>query len=175
VPARGAAVAVAAALLLAACGGRGAQTYTTGQPSWAQGSIGPRPAAAYAAEAEEVAHRSRLVRQLVGPGGSLREAFVWLGTSRRPQVVELAYRLARPGTVDAVVPFAVNPPDAPATGDCRSPYAPGWERLRARPVGVVFVGVDVSERRVADIETDAPWQVVSSVPGRPFPHCDEVH
>jgi hypothetical protein len=69
--------------------------------------------------------------------------------------------------------FAEIPPDAPATGDCRLPYAPGWERLRARGVGVVFVGVDVALRKIADISTDAKREVVSSVPGRPFAVCNE--
>ena len=171
--ARGIALLVGVFLLIAAGCGAGTRTVTVGQNWWAAGSTGPAPAARFVSQARDVAARSRIVRRLVGARGVVAESFVWLGSMSHPRVVELAFRLQRPAAIDAVVPYADVPPDAPATGTCRVPYAPGQERLQARAVRVIFVGVDVSLRRVVDIETDAAREILSSVRGQPFPDCEE--
>lgn len=160
--------------VVAGCGG-GMQTHTTilGQISWAQEARGPAPPPALASQAKQIARRSRLVQRLTGAGATVTDTFVWLGTVRHPRVIELAYALPHFRRVDAAVPFAEIPPDAPSTGDCKRPYAPGWQRLRARQVTVLFVGVDVSLGRVAAIDTNAKEEVVSSMSGRPYPVCRE--
>lgn len=165
-------VGLAASSFVAGCGA-GTQTRTIGQNSWAAGVVGPRPPERFAARARGVASHSQVVRHLLGPQAASQESFVWLGSSAHPRVVELVYRLPHQRVIDAVVPFADNPPDAPAKGDCQTPYAPGWERLQAHDVSVVFAGVDVMLRRVVDIATDAKREVLSSVAGRPFPNCEE--
>jgi hypothetical protein len=167
------AVLVGLILLVAAGCGAGTRTATVSQISWVAGNTGPAPAARIVSQARHVAARSQVVRRLVGARAVVDESFVWLGSVGQPRVVELAYRLQRPAAIDTVVPFAEIPPDAPATGTCRVPYAPGKERLQARPVTVVFVAVDILLRRVVDIETDAKREVLSSVPGQPFPDCEE--
>src|SRR5581483_8711553 len=129
--------------ITAGCG-TGVRTLTVGQSSWVVGDNGPAPAARFVSEVRGVAARSRLVRRLAGPRAVVGKSFVWLGSLSHPRVVELAYRLRRPVAIDAVVPFAEVPPDAPASGTCRAPFALGRERLRARAVTVIFVGVDVS-------------------------------
>jgi hypothetical protein len=165
---------VAFAVLVSGCGTTHVRTATIVGPSaWAAGFVGARPPVDAVTVGRRVAAQNSLVQRLIGPRATMTESFVWLGSAHRPAVIELAFALRHVRAIDAVVPFAVNPPDAPATGDCRTPYAPGYERLQAQRVRNVFVGVDVRLRRVVDIGTDAPRSIVSAVPGRPFPICEE--
>lgn len=104
---------------------------------------------------------------------SLTASQSWSTLDGKPFGVELIYMLRRPLAVDADLPYAESPPDAPAHGDCVEPYAPGWLHLRAGRVTTVTVLVDFRRRRVADISTDASSGVISPVAGKPYPSCAE--
>ena len=85
--------------------------------------------------------------------------------------VWLELRLRRPIRVDAVLPFADIPPDAPAQGDCQRPYRQTWHRYRARDVRQLSLLIDLRRRTVADINTDASVYATEPVAGRPYPSC----
>jgi hypothetical protein len=161
------------ALLLAGCGGQ-RETFTHGQISWAY--LWPLTAAPARSVtvAEKVASRDPTVLMLVGERARPDGSFVWLGTARHPRVVVLRFALPRPVRVDAALPYAETPPDAPASGDCKTPYAPGWNRLSTTRAAHVFVGVDVAKRRVAVADTDAKTETLSPIAGRPYPQCNEI-
>lgn len=171
--AHGLAVLVGLSPLIAAGCGAGTRTVTVGQNSWVAGYVGPAPAARFVSQARRVAARSQVVRRLVGARGGVSGSFVWLGSVSHPRVVEFGLQASASGCDRRGRAVRGYPPDAPATGTCRVPYAPGQERLQARAVTVIFVGVDVSLQRVVDIETDARREILSSVPGKPFPDCEE--
>jgi len=75
--------------------------------------------------------------------------------------------------VDDALPYAEVPPDAQSSGDCREPYAPGWQRLKANRVTGIEARVDLRAGRVADIWTNAIRGTESPVSGRPYPQCEE--
>jgi hypothetical protein len=83
------------------------------------------------------------------------------------------YNLKRPITLNSDLPYAAIPPDGPAHGDCLKPYAAGEEHFRASDVTTLRILVDLRQRRVAEIDTDAKHDVVSPVAGKPFPSCNE--
>jgi hypothetical protein len=83
------------------------------------------------------------------------------------------YYLKRPITLNADLPYVAIPPDGPAHGDCVKPYAAGERHLRASDVTALSILVDLRQKRVAEIDTDAKHGVVSPVAGKPFPSCDE--
>jgi hypothetical protein len=162
----------AVAIIASGCGDSGRATYTVGKSSWA--SSWPRQPArpADVGRATRIADRDPEVRKIVGVRGAPSGSFVWLTAHNRAPVVVLRLPLRTAVRVDVVVPYAVNPPDAPASGDCQQPYAPGWKRIRAHHVTRLFVAVDLARSSVADISTDADREVVSPVTGRPFPQCE---
>ena len=87
--------------------------------------------------------------------------------------MELDYKLQRPIAVDDDLPYAEIPPDAPAHGECVTPYARGWNHLHASSVTAVEVLVDLRAGRVAEISTNASHGTVSPVADRAYPSCDE--
>jgi hypothetical protein len=97
----------------------------------------------------------------------------WDGIDGKPLGVELRFALSRSIAVDSDLPDAVIPPDAPAHGTCVTPYAATWIHLRATTVTAITVLVDLRRGRVADITTNARRGIVSPVPGRPYPNCNE--
>jgi hypothetical protein len=83
--------------------------------------------------------------------------------------VWLELQLRRSVQVDALLPVADIPPDAPAKGACHEPYRQTWRRYRARDVTQVSLLVDLRRRTVADIDTDASVFEIGRAPGRPLP------
>lgn len=171
-----------AVLLTTACGVYRRHTYTFGDtgssamPPTVAGELPPGPAApaAEVSRARSIAARSSALASLLGRGPSrFARSEVWPGDGSGALGVILVYRLGRPITVDDVVPYAQVPPDAPSSGDCRFPYTPGWERLKAARVTEVEARVDLRRGRLADVWTNAKSGTVSPVPGRPFPQCEE--
>jgi hypothetical protein len=154
-------------------GNGGRVTYTQLQTNWVRYWPSQPARAADVARAEELVARSPHVQKLLGADATPSGSFVWLTAGRRPPVVVLRFSLSGKKRIDAIVPYAENPPPAPASGDCQEPYAPGWKRLRAQRVTRLFVAVDLDKARVADVDTDAMREVVSPVKGRAFPSCEE--
>lgn len=114
---------------------------------------------------------TRLLR--TGNGRRLADIGPWsVGNNSRGGAV-VVYRLKRPIVVDSDLPYVAIPPDGPAHGTCVSPYAPGWEHLRASAVTELSVLVDVGRGRVAEIDTNAKRGRVSPVAGKPYPACNE--
>lgn len=151
----------------------GRESYTSLQTNWVRYWPSQPARAADVRRAREIVDRSSDVRRLLGAGATPSGSMVWLTAGRRPPVIVLRFSLPRSTRIDAVVPYAVNPPPAPASGDCQEPYAPGWKHLRAQRVTRLFVSVDLDKARVADVDTDATREVISPVKGRAFPNCEE--
>jgi hypothetical protein len=76
--------------------------------------------------------------------------------------------------VDAVLPYADIPPDAPTTGTCESPYRQTWLREESENVTELDVLVDLRRGKVADIRTNATEGRRSWVQGKPHPDCQPV-
>jgi hypothetical protein len=169
-----AALAICVVIVASGCGSSGRTTYTVEKSNWAKSWPLPPASAADVSRAQGIVDRNRRLDSLLGTDAAPSGSFVWLTANRRRPVVVLSYRLDNSTRVDAVVPYAVNPPPAPASGDCEQPYAAGWKRLRAQHVTRVFVAVDLDKRRVADVDTDAEREVISPVSGRAFPSCEET-
>jgi hypothetical protein len=171
-------VAVVAAICVVSvasgCGSSGRTTYTVGQSNWAKEWPREPASAVDVTRARRIVDRNQDVDSLLGSGATPSGSFVWLTAGRRPPVVVLRYPLSSTARVNTVVPYAVNPPDAPASGDCEQPYAAGWKRLRAQHVTRLFVAVDLDKGRVADVDTDAQREVISPVSGRAFPSCEAM-
>ena len=182
-------MAVVSLALLAGCGGssRRSFAFTPHGTLPSLGAIvvrgaGPLPAsgfhgapAATVRAAERVARANTLLARLLRLGGGrLRGgAQPWQGFGGKLHGAVLDYALKRPVAVDADLPFAISPPDAPSHGTCVTPYAPGWAHLRARRVTALMVLVDLRLRRVAEISTNATRGTVGPVPGKPYPTCNE--
>ena len=97
----------------------------------------------------------------------------WDGIDGKPLGVELRFAFARSIAVDSDLPEAVIPPDAPAHGTCVTPYSASWIHVHAQKVTAITVLVDLRRARVADVTTNARPGIVSPVPGRPYPNCNE--
>jgi len=95
----------------------------------------------------------------------------WNGIDGKPLGVALRFAFARSIAVDADLPEAVIPPDAPTHGTCVTPYSASWIHLRAEIVTAIAVLVDLRHARVADVTTNARRGIVSPVAGRPYPNC----
>lgn len=165
-------LAICGVIVASGCGSSGRATYTVGLSNWAK-EWPPQPARAVdVARARRIVDRDPDIDSLLGSSAMPSGSFVWLTAGRRPPVVVLRYPLRGTARVNTVVPYAVNPPDAPASGDCEQPYAAGWKHLRAQHVAQLFVAVDLDKGRVADVDTDAQREVISPVSGRAFPSCE---
>jgi hypothetical protein len=86
----------------------------------------------------------------------------------------LTFTASRPIAVDADLPQADIPPDAPTKGACAHPYRQTWLRERSKDVTRLYVLVDLGRHAVADVTTNARAGTLSWVPGRPHPSCQEV-
>jgi hypothetical protein len=139
-------------------------------PSLQDPGVGTVSAAAKA-RALAIVHRDPTVARLIGRGGVASvSASPWL-----PGDVNLRMRLKRAIDVkDVTLPYAIVPPDAPAKGDCRHPYARGWVRMSARTVTGMEILVDLHTRRVADVDVDGVDRSASAAPGLPHGSCDEI-
>lgn len=174
-----AAIALSAVLIcaLSACGGEGRHTYTIGAlvPRTVTGQALPAAPRGTTVEAERVIARDGMTTRLLRLGGAQEPASAtkWQGVDGRPLGAVLDYTLKRPITLNADLPYVAIPPDAPAHGDCVKPYAAGEEHFQASGVTVLQVLVDLRQKRVAEIDTDAKHGVVSPVAGKPFPSCNE--
>jgi hypothetical protein len=172
------------AVVLTGCGGSSSsrEPYTFGgppspdmPPPMSAGSVVSAPAPrAREARAARIASGNRPLGRLLSgvrhrPAGSSS----WDSLESKPIGVELRYALDRPINVDADLPSADTPPDTRTQGHCVYPYAATWIHLRAQEVRTVTVLVDLRRGRVADVWTDAPKGVVSPVPGRPYPDCEQ--
>jgi hypothetical protein len=122
-----------------------------------------------------LAQRDPLLRHLLAHAPHrLVGSSSWDGIDGRPLGEALEFAYAHQVTIDDDLPAAVIPPDAPSHGHCVVPYDPAWEHLRASGVTVLRVLVDLRSARVAEISTNAPRGVVSPVPGKPYPSCEEA-
>ncbi len=139
-----------------------------GVPSWWGGS--PR---AVAQEADRIAASNPAVARLVRLGDGERFGNVGGSRARGRGTAWLGYKLKRPVTVDADLPYVVVPPDAPSHGTCVTPYAAGWAHLRATGVTALWVIVDLRRDEVVQISTNARRGRVSPVGGKPYPTCNE--
>lgn len=162
----------------AGCGGaRTTWTFTdaqSGAPPVA-GGLGATALQAHVRRtALEIVSADPVVARLVH-GSRLRVvgAQAW-SDGRRLHGASLTMLLARPIMVDADLPQADIPPDAPAKGDCRRPYRQIWLHERAGGVTRLSVLVDLGGRAVADVSTNARSGTLSWVPGRPHPSCEEL-
>jgi hypothetical protein len=159
--------AAAAVLLLAfaGCGGpRSSWTFTDPQsPPSVVGGLGDQLAPAKQAAAVAIARRNPLVAQ-----GRL------VGSSQWTQGASLTFALPRPTDVDADLPQADIPPDAPAKGTCARPYRQTWLHLKASGVTRLYVLVDLHRGAVADVTTNASSGRLSWVRGKPHPDCREI-
>lgn len=114
------------------------------------GSATPLRPATRRAALELAGSDPTLLRLLHGSTFRLASAQQWgVGLPLRGAALRLA--LARPIAVDADLPRADIPPDAPATGVCREPYRQTWLHERSRGSGTL-----------------------SLVKGRPHPSCTEI-
>jgi hypothetical protein len=95
----------------------------------------------------------------------------WGQADGRDLGVWLKLRLRRPLRVDAVLPVADIPPDAPAMGVCRRPYRQTWLRYRAREVTEISLLIDFRRRAVADLRTNALVYDTERAAGRAYPSC----
>lgn len=167
------AAATAAALLfaLAGCGGQKTSWTFTGPetPPSLGGGLAGTLAPAERREAVAVALRG-------GPSARLlREAgYSLLGAAPWSQGASLTFALDRTIEVDADLPRADIPPDAPAKGTCVRPYRQTWLHERSSGVTRLYLLVDLKRRAVADVTTDALLGRLSWVRGKPHPDCQEI-
>lgn len=98
----------------------------------------------------------------------------WAGQNEGVHGASLTFRLSRAIKVDADLPQADIPPDAPTTGTCHAPYRQTWLHERSRKVTEISVLVDLDKAKVADISTNAIRGQLSWVRGRPHPSCQEL-
>ena len=131
---------------------------------------GGRASAAVARETERIAGSDTTLARLMRRGDGQR-----LGNVDAPfeSLTTVVYKLKRPITVNANLPYMMRPPDGPSHGDCVRPYAAGWAHLRARGVTRLSVIVDLSSKRVAQISGNAKRGRVGPVAGKPYPTCNE--
>jgi hypothetical protein len=169
-----------AAFALTACGGdSGRRSYTFGNgDALPPAIVMPAPTGHVSRNRENralrIATRDAAFNALLrDTSHSLSASEPWGGIDGKPLGVALTYTLRRPLAVDADLPYAEIPPDAPAHGDCVQPYADGWLHLRAARVTVVTVLVDLRRGRVADISTNATSGEIRPLPGKPYPSCGE--
>jgi hypothetical protein len=180
------AVLIAAVVLFLVLGGPNRPAFTFGPsikgiPEVGAGAViggvpvlrgGSPPAVAQ--EAAGIAASNATVVELVRLGDGERVGNA--GGSRRQGrgTAWLRYKLKRPVAVNANLPYAVVPPDAPSHGTCVSPYAAGWAHLQATGVTALWVIVDLRRREVVQISTNAKRGRVSPVAGKPYPTCNEI-
>jgi hypothetical protein len=98
----------------------------------------------------------------------------WTGQDPGVQGASLTFRLSRRISVDADLPRADIPPDAPTTGTCHAPYRQTWLHERSEKVTEIYVLVDLDKAKVADISTNAISEQLSWVRGKPHPSCEEL-
>jgi hypothetical protein len=164
-------------VLLSGCGGSSRRSYTftrSTRPDLALASW-DRASPPTARKAERIAGRDDTLTRLLqlGDGQRLANVGPWRVGDNPRGGAELAYKLKRPIAVNADLPYVAIPPDGPAHGICVSPYAPGWQHLRASGVTELSVLVDIRRGRVAEIDTNAKRGRVSPVAGKPYPSCTE--
>jgi hypothetical protein len=126
-------------------------------------------------EALHVARRDEMFRRLAADGRPrLVGSSVWADIEGAPVGARLVFRLRRAIAVDADLPVADVPPDAPTEGDCEAPYRQTWLHEQAHGVTQLSVWVDLRQHRVAEISTNAKSGRRSWVDGRPHPSCRAV-
>lgn len=174
--ARAAAVCLAVAAA-AGCGGASSRTTTFEKPAPppapVAGTVGTTALAPEArARAIRIARANGTLRRLLRPGSRVMAASPWSAPAL--DGASLTFSLPRPVTVDADLPQADIPPDAPTKGDCARPYRLTWLHEHSTGVTRLYVLVDVGRRRVADVTTNAKRGTLAWVPGRPHPSCEEI-
>lgn len=121
-----------------------------------------------------IATHDRIVRAILGTMRvRVADAVEW-SNGDAPIGASLTFRLPRPVTVDADLPQADIPPDAPTKGKCVRPYRQTWLHERAKGVTQLFVLIDLKRSRVADITTNASRGTLSGIQGKPYPDCSEI-
>jgi hypothetical protein len=114
-----------------------------------------------------------VARLLAGSRFRVLETSQW-GDGRTLRGAELRFVTARPIGVDADLPLADVPPDAPTKGECARPYRQTWLHETAAHVTELDILVDFGKRRVADVSTNARSGTLAWVPEKPHPSCEEI-
>lgn len=173
-------VAVVATLLFvaAACGhAQTTRTFTGPQtsPAAIAGSLPSTPLTTeQRTEALSIVHADATAGRLLA-----RSSFRLVGTDQWGDAATwrgaaLTFATAKPISVDADLPQADVPPDAPTKGQCERPYRQTWLHETAAHVTKLEILVDLGRRRVADITTNASSGTLAWVPGKPHPDCEEI-
>jgi hypothetical protein len=143
-------------------------------PSVAAPPSDPAPAK-MVQEALRVVRRDGVFRRLTANGRArLVSTSEWMGIDRRPLGARLTFSLGEPIKVDADLPIADIPPDAPTKGECERPYRQTWLHESSDGVSQVRILVDLRLDRVAHIGTNARSGRRSWVEGRAHPTCRAV-
>lgn len=124
-------------------------------------------------EALAVARHDPTVQALTA-GGHVVGADVWGDGDGRLLGANLTFRLPAARAVDAVLPVADIPPDAPTTGVCEEPYRPTWLHEQSEGVTEISVLVDIRRNVVASVGTNAKAGRFSWVEGKAHPNCEAV-
>ena len=134
----------------------------------------PPPPPPIRAHALAIARANTVFRAVTsGAGPRLVLAQPWTGQDPGVQGASLTFRLSKRIKVDADLPQADIPPDAPTTGRCHAPYRQTWLHERSQKVTEIYVLVDLDKAKVAEISTNAIRGRLSWVRGRPHPSCQE--
>lgn len=120
-----------------------------------------------------VARRDPLVRTLTHGARAVRFQ-LWGDEDGGLLGADVTFRLPRPRSIDAVLPAADVPPDAPTRGTCEQPYRQTWLREQSAGVTEISVAVDLDRQAVADVSTNSTTGRRSWVEGKPHPSCEAI-
>jgi hypothetical protein len=143
----------------AACGGSARQSYTFGQtsatrfpPTVSTPARFPQAPAAITRAAVKIALADRTLRGLlVRSRYRIAGASVWRDFDGHRIGAAVSVALDNAISVDMDIPCVTAPPDAPGSGDCRKPNAPGWEHLRAARIRQLDAFIDLRSSKLVAI------------------------
>jgi hypothetical protein len=143
-------------------------------PSVATPPSDPAPAK-MVREALRVVRRDGVFRGLTADGrAKLVSTSEWWGVDHKPLGARLTFTLREAIKLDADLPVADIPPDAPTEGECDRPYRQTWLHESSDGVSQLRILVDLRLDRVADIDTNAKSGRRSWVEDRAHPTCRAV-
>jgi hypothetical protein len=136
--------------------------------------VEPAPAAV-TRQALAIARADELFRVLTrGERPRLAHASEWWSIDRERLGAWLTFALRTPIAVDAVLPIADIPPDAPTKGTCETPYRQTWLREDSHGTTELAVLADLRRSKVVQISTNATRGRRSWVEGKPHPSCAAI-